>query len=113
MFSDRTNWKLTRNRLTEALDEVRASGARVLDLNAGVPGFDEPELLLAMSRVAVGRTSITNLAVGLPPGEGLALLHRRIERCLDAGGRVVLIDLYDTPPERDPWKYLRRLGFYD
>jgi len=26
MFSDRTNWKLTRNRLTEALEEVRASG---------------------------------------------------------------------------------------
>jgi hypothetical protein len=77
------------------------------------PGFDEPEVLLAMSRpaAAVGRTSITNLAVGLPAVEGLGLLHRRIERCLDAGGRVVLIDLYDTPPERNPWKYLRRLGY--
>jgi hypothetical protein len=78
---------------------------------AVVPGFDEPELLLAMSPMRVGRTSITNLAVGFPPAEGLGLLHRRIERCLDAGGRVVLIDLYDTPPERNPWKYLRRLGY--
>ncbi len=78
---------------------------------AVTPGFDEPELLLAMSPVRVGRTSITNLAVRLPPAEGLALLHRRIERCLDTGGRVVLIDLYDTPPERNPWKYLRRLGY--
>ncbi len=37
MFSDRTNWKLTRNRLTEALEEVRSSGARVLDLTVSNP----------------------------------------------------------------------------
>ena len=37
MFSDRTNWKLTRNRLTEALEEVRAGGARVLDLTMSNP----------------------------------------------------------------------------
>ena len=78
---------------------------------AVTPGFDEPELLLALSTVSVGRTSITNLAVGLPPAEGLPLLHRRIERCLNTGGTVVLIDLYDTPPDRNPWKYLRRLGY--
>lgn len=37
MFSDRTNWKLTRNRLTEALEDVRSSGARVLDLTVSNP----------------------------------------------------------------------------
>ncbi len=37
MFSDRTNWKLTRNRLTEALDEARSSGARVFDLTISNP----------------------------------------------------------------------------
>jgi alanine-synthesizing transaminase len=37
MFSDRTNWKLTRNRLTEALEEVRLSGAHVLDLTISNP----------------------------------------------------------------------------
>lgn len=37
MFSDRTNWKLTRNRLTQALDEVKSSGARVLDLTISNP----------------------------------------------------------------------------
>jgi alanine-synthesizing transaminase len=37
MFSDRTNWKLTRNHLTEALAEVRSSGARVLDLTVSNP----------------------------------------------------------------------------
>jgi alanine-synthesizing transaminase len=37
MFSDRTNWKLTRNRLTEALEQVKSSGARVLDLTLSNP----------------------------------------------------------------------------
>jgi alanine-synthesizing transaminase len=37
MFSDRTNWKLKRNRLTEALEEVRSSGAGVLDLTLSNP----------------------------------------------------------------------------
>jgi len=37
MFSNRTDWKLTRNRLTEALEEVRSSGVRVLDLTLSNP----------------------------------------------------------------------------
>ena len=43
MFSDRTNWKLTRNRFTKALEEVRAAGREVLDLSISNPtraGFD-------------------------------------------------------------------------
>ena len=54
MFSDRTNWKLTRNRLTEALDEVRSSGARVLDLTLSNPTraglhYDEPLILRSLA----------------------------------------------------------------
>ena len=37
MFSDRTNWPLSRNRFTVALDELRASGAPLLDLTASNP----------------------------------------------------------------------------
>src|ERR1700691_3386529 len=37
MFFDPTHWKLKRNRLTEALEEVRAGGARVLDLTISNP----------------------------------------------------------------------------
>ncbi len=37
MFSERTNWRLTRNRFTEAVEEARASGARLLDLTASNP----------------------------------------------------------------------------
>ena len=54
MFSDRTNWKLTRNRLTEALDEVRSSGARVIDLTVSNPTrvglrYDEPLILQSLA----------------------------------------------------------------
>jgi alanine-synthesizing transaminase len=37
MFSDRTNWPLSRNRFTIALDELRASGTPLLDLTASNP----------------------------------------------------------------------------
>jgi len=37
MFSDRTNWPLSRNRFTVALDELRASGVPLLDLTASNP----------------------------------------------------------------------------
>ena len=37
MFSDRTSWRLARNRFTEAVEESRESGARLLDLTASNP----------------------------------------------------------------------------
>ncbi len=37
MFSNRSNWKLTRNRLTEALEEAKARGAGILDLTLSNP----------------------------------------------------------------------------
>jgi aspartate/methionine/tyrosine aminotransferase len=37
MFSQRTNWKLSRNRYTEALEELRASGAPITDLTVSNP----------------------------------------------------------------------------
>jgi len=77
MFADRTNWKLTRNRLTDALDEVRSSGAPVLDLTISNPTraglhYDEQKIIqslastqamdydpqpkgLAIARAAVGK----------------------------------------------------------
>jgi len=36
-FSDRTNWKLAQNRFTRAIEEVRANGARILDLTVSNP----------------------------------------------------------------------------
>ncbi len=37
MFSERTNWRLERNRYSAAIEEVRASGSRLLDLAASNP----------------------------------------------------------------------------
>jgi alanine-synthesizing transaminase len=37
MFSERTNWKLAQNRLTEAIAQVRASGKTILNLTASNP----------------------------------------------------------------------------
>jgi alanine-synthesizing transaminase len=54
MFSNRTNWKLTQNRLTEALEQARSSGARVLDLTISNPTraglhYDELQILKSLS----------------------------------------------------------------
>jgi alanine-synthesizing transaminase len=54
MFADRTNWKLTRNRLTETLEEVRSSGASVLDLTLSNPTragltYDRPLILQSLA----------------------------------------------------------------
>jgi alanine-synthesizing transaminase len=54
MFSDRTNWQLTRNRLTEALEQARLSGARVLDLTISNPTraglrYDDQTILESLS----------------------------------------------------------------
>jgi alanine-synthesizing transaminase len=50
MFSDRTNWKLAQNRFTQALEEARARGAKVLDLTVSNPTraglhYDEQAIL--------------------------------------------------------------------
>ena len=37
MFSERTNWRLTQNRFTQVVEDVRARGTRVLDLTASNP----------------------------------------------------------------------------
>ncbi len=54
MFSERTNWKLAQNRFTQALEEVRAGGVRVLDLTVSNPTraglhYDEPAILRALA----------------------------------------------------------------
>jgi len=54
MFSERTNWRLAQNRLTRALDEVRANGAKILDLTASNPTrvgleYDSSAILTALS----------------------------------------------------------------
>jgi aspartate/methionine/tyrosine aminotransferase len=54
MFSDRTNWKLTRNQLTEAIEEARSSGLRLFDLTVANPtrvglNYDETKILQSLA----------------------------------------------------------------
>jgi alanine-synthesizing transaminase len=54
MFSERSNWKLARNRLTQALEGARAAGAKILDLTVSNPTrvglhYDEPSILGALT----------------------------------------------------------------
>src|SRR6266704_4922877 len=54
MFSDRASWKLSRNRFTVAVEEVRAGGARLLDLTVSNPTraglrYDEAAILGALA----------------------------------------------------------------
>ena len=54
MFSERTNWKLGLNRFTQAVDEVRASGAKIVDLTVSNPTragleYDEGGILQALA----------------------------------------------------------------
>lgn len=54
MFADRTNWKLSPNRLAEAIEQLRANGARILDLTASNPTrvglqYDSREILASLS----------------------------------------------------------------
>jgi hypothetical protein len=77
------------------------------------PGWDDASnlLTLAGSRGIPERLALTELAVAMPPQPGLARLSAAVQRCLAAGRRVDLIDLYDSPPYRFPWKFLRQLGY--
>jgi aspartate/methionine/tyrosine aminotransferase len=54
MFSTRTNWKLARNRFTQALEEARGGGAKILDLTVSNPTrvglrYDESGILEALT----------------------------------------------------------------
>ncbi len=54
MFSHRTNWHLSPNRLTQALEEMRCAGKKILDLSASNPTriglhYDERAILGALA----------------------------------------------------------------
>ncbi len=94
--------------LTNAL--LRETGGACLIVT---PGWDDASnlLILADGRVRPAQLSLTALAVAMPAAPGLARLSAAVEHCLQAGGRVDLVDLYDAAPYQFPWKFLRQLGY--
>jgi len=58
MFSERTNWTLEQNRFTQALEQARARGAKILDLTASNPTrvgleYDSEAILSALGSARV------------------------------------------------------------
>ncbi len=78
-----------------------------------LPGFDEAELVFLLSPAArsLDHLSITGLATRWPPEKGIRRLLARLAACSRRGQRVVFVDIFDQPLDRNPWKYLRRLGY--
>jgi hypothetical protein len=74
------------------------------------PGFDELEVLLALSPAAPPSLPVTAIA-SLEPAAGLERLRERARASLARGGRVVCLDLYDRPSGEPPWKFLRGVGY--
>jgi hypothetical protein len=75
------------------------------------PGFDEIEVLFQLEPPKARWISFTGLAVEYPAPEGLRVLTGEIDKTLASGRPVALLDLFDTPRLRSPWKFLRRLGY--
>jgi hypothetical protein len=86
-----------------------AAGSRLVV----VPGYDAAAVLLTLDPRPGDPpvVSLATLAAGEEAEAGYARLAARIRSVLADGGRVVLIDLYDVPPQRNPWKHLERLGY--
>lgn len=78
-----------------------------------LPGFDEAELVFLLSPAAssIDHLSITDLATRWAPEKGIRRLLNRLAACNRRGQSVVFVDIFDQPLERNPWKYLRRLGY--
>jgi len=92
MFSDRTNWKLTSNRLTEALEDLRSSGTRVLDLTLSNPtraGFQYDEASILRSVSSPGVMDYDPQPKGLPSA-----------RAVVAGYYHTQHGIHDLDPER-------------
>jgi len=78
------------------------------------PGHEDLESLLtlaALEEQGVRRLALTGLATTLPLEAGMERLAESIGSCRAAGRPVALVDLYDTPPGQNPWKFLDRLGY--
>ena len=73
------------------------------------PGFDDAGVLLALQGRAT--LALTGIAVARPAAEGLPLLLADLDRCLQAGGRIELVNIEDRPPREAPWKFLAALGY--
>ena len=101
MFSERTNWKLTPNRLTEALQQVKARGASVLDLTISNPTraclrYDQGRILKSL---ALPESDLSVTLTGVEPFDTTDSRTGRLDQYL---GRDPLPIAGDTKIRREP-----------
>src|SRR5215472_12841894 len=100
MFAERTNWRLTQNRFTQAVDEARARGAKLLDLTASNPTrvglrYDSAAILPALGSPKA--MDYDPQAKGLISARG-AVARYYCERFASEGSDVAS-DVYTIDPE--------------
>ncbi len=94
MFSDRTNWKLTQNRFTEAVEAARAGKARLLDLTVSNPTragllYDEQAILGALASPRV--LDYDPQAKGLPAAREAVTNYYRVEHAADLDAEQIVL----------------------
>lgn len=105
-FSNRTNWNLSPNRLSQALARHRAEGKALLDLTASNPtqcGFhyDRKTILPALSNAAA--------MVYQPEPKGLEIARRAVAEYYAArGARVSLDDIFLTTSTSEAYSFVFR-----
>ena len=87
MFSERTNWRLAQNRFTQAVEEARGAGKRILDLTASNPTRVGLEYDFGAILKALGSVRALDYD---PQAKGLREAREAVaryygDRCLDAG----------------------------
>jgi alanine-synthesizing transaminase len=107
VFARRTNWTLTQNRYTEAVDAYRASGRRVLDLTASNPTtiglqYEEAKIRAALTHRNALRYEPASKGI-LPARDAVALYYAEL------GAKVLADDLILTVSTSEAYTYCFRL----
>jgi len=107
MFSSRTQWNLSNNRLTEALASHRASGRRLFDLSVSNP----TECGFTYDRHAIMRALCSPFAFGYHPDPlGLKTARAAVrDYYAELGERVAIEDLVLTPSTSEAYSFVFRL----
>jgi len=108
MFSDRTNWKLAHNRLTEALEKARAGGTRILDLTASNPTrielhYDAQTILGALTSPSA--LDYDPQAKGLPSARQAVARYYSAEHAADLDAEKIIL----TASTSEGYSYVFRL----
>jgi len=108
MFSERTHWQLTRNRLTSALEEIRSSRARLLDLTLSNPtraGLHYDQSLILTSLASPHALDYDPQAKGLPGARGAVADYYRSQH----GEQLDLDRLILTTSTSEGYSFVFRL----